>query len=100
MNAPNDKNAPKGLRGWWMSPPRSGLRLIIHPWEYRHLRGFARLHLASGIVLACLALVTLSMGGNDAKTYLFTMVFLAGGLAHLAFAFWELSIARSEAAGH
>ncbi|HET6865203.1 MAG TPA: hypothetical protein VFH80_04735 [Solirubrobacteraceae bacterium] len=82
-----------------MSPPRSGLRLIIHPWEYRHLRGFAQLHIAGGIVLACLALVTLSFGGADAKTYLWTMIFLVPGVAHLAFAHWELSIARSEAAG-
>jgi hypothetical protein len=82
-----------------MSPPRSGLRLLIAPPEYRRLRGFARLHLASGILLACLALITLSLGGNDAKTYLFTMVFLAGGVAHLAFASWELSILRSQAAG-
>ena len=24
MNAPNDNTAPKGLRGWWACPPRSG----------------------------------------------------------------------------
>jgi hypothetical protein len=97
MHAPN--NNSKGLRGWWMSPPRSGLRLIIHPWEYRHLRPFARLHIASGIGLACLTLVTLGFGGGDAKTYLWATVFLAPAVAHLVFGFWELSIARSQAAG-
>jgi hypothetical protein len=99
MRAPNDNSAPQGLRGWWTSPPRSGLRLLIAPPEYRHLRGFAGLHIAGGIVLACLALVTLGSGGTDAETYLWTMVFLAPGMAHLAFGFWEVSIARSQLAG-
>ena len=99
MHAPNDNGAPTGLREWWMSPPRSGMRLIINPWEYRHLRAAARIHIAGGIVLGCLALVTLTFGGADAKTYLWTMVFLAPAMLNLAFAFWLLSIARSQAAG-
>ena len=98
MNAMTSRTAPKGLRGWWTSPPRSGLRLVIAPWEYRHLRGWAGARIFFGAVLTILALITLSMGGADAKTYGFTMVFLAGGMAHLAFAYWELSIARSMAA--
>lgn len=95
MQAPNDNTARKGLRGWWTSPPRSGMRLIISPWEYRHLRAWARVRIASGSVLAGLGLVTLSFGGNDRKTYEWAMVFLAAALAHLAFAYWELTIARS-----
>ena len=75
------------------------MRLIIAPWEYRHLRAFARLRIGGGIVLAGLGLVTLSFGGTDAKTYGWTAAFLAAGLAQLAFAYWELSIARSAAAG-
>jgi hypothetical protein len=98
MNAPNDSTAPKGLRGWWASPPRSGMRRIIAPWEYRHLRGFARVHIASGIVLAGLGVVTLSFGGNDWKTYGWTMLFLAFAAAQLSFAEWELTIVRSESA--
>jgi hypothetical protein len=97
MHAPNRNTAPKGLRGWWTSPPRSGMRLIISPWEYRHLRAWAGVRIASGIVLAGLGVVTLSFGGNDSKTYGWTMAFLAAAAAHLAFAYWELSIARSEA---
>ncbi len=96
---PNDNSAPKGLRAWWTSPPRSGLRLIIAPFEYRHLRGFASFRIGGGIVLASLALVTLAFGGTDAKTYAWSMVFLAPAAAHFAFAFWELNIARSLAAG-
>ena len=98
MHAPNNNIAPKGLRGQWISPPRSGMRLIIPPWEYRHLRAFAGVRIASGIVLAGLGVVTLSFGGNDWKTYGWTMAFLAPGAANLAFAYWELSIARSAAA--
>jgi hypothetical protein len=96
MHAPNGNNAPKGLREWWRSPPRSGLRLLIHPWEYRHLRGFAQVRIASCVVLACLALLTLGFGGTDTKTYFWAAVFAAGGAAHLTFALWELSIARSQ----
>jgi len=74
------------------------MRLIISPWEYRHLRAWARVRIASGIVLAGLGVVTLSFGGNDWKTYGWTMAFLAVAAASFAFAYWELRIARSEAA--
>ncbi len=97
MHAPNSNTASKGLRAWWTSPARSGLLLIIAPWEYRHLRGWARVRIASGIVLAALGLVTLSFGGNDWKTYGWTLGFLAAAAAQLAFAYWELSIACSAA---
>lgn len=95
MQAPDNKPAPKGLRTRWTSPRRSGIRLIIAPWEYRHLRGFARVRIASAIVLTSLGLITLSFGGNDAKTYAWTLAFLAAAAANSAFAYWELSIARS-----
>jgi hypothetical protein len=98
MHAPNNNTAPKGLRGWWASPPRSGMRLIISPCEYRRLRAWAGVRMASGIALAGLGVVTLSFGGNDWKTYGWTMAFLAAAAADLAFAYWELSIARSAAA--
>jgi hypothetical protein len=96
MNAPNDNTAPRGLRGWWASPPRSGMRRVIAPWEYRHLRAWARVRIASGIALAGLGAITLSFGGNDLKTYGWTAAFLAAAAAHLSFAQWELTIARSE----
>jgi hypothetical protein len=97
MTAPNDNTARTGLRGWWTSPPRTGLRLIISPWEYRHLRAFASARIAGAVVLAGLGLVTLSVGGTDAKTYAWTIAFVAAAAAHLVFASWELSIARSTA---
>jgi hypothetical protein len=98
MNAPNDNIAAKGLREWWTSPPRSGMRLIISPWEYRHLRAWARVRVVSGVVAAGLSVVTLSFGGNDWKTYGWTLAFLAVAAANWAWAGWELRIARSAAA--
>ena len=93
-----DPNAGrKGLRARWMYPPRRGMRVVISPWEYRHLRGWAQLRIAGGVALTGLGLVTLAFGGSGWKTYGWTMVFLAAAAANLAFAYWELSIARSEA---
>ncbi len=96
MHARSNNTAPKGLRARWASPPRTGMRLIIAPWEYRHLRAFARVHIAGGLVAAVLGIVTLSFGGNDWKTYGWAMGFLAVAAANLAFAYWETRIARSE----
>jgi len=73
------------------------MRLVISPWEYRHLRPCATAHIAGGVVLAGLGLVTLTFGGNDWKTYGWMMAFLAAAAAHVAFAYWELKIARSTA---
>ena len=95
MYAPTDNTAPKDLRRWWASPPRSGRQRMISPWEYRHLRPWAGVRMASGIVVAGLGAVTLSFGGNDWKTYGWTMVFLALAAAQFSFAYWELTIARS-----
>ncbi|MFZ0976862.1 MAG: hypothetical protein WAN22_31885 [Solirubrobacteraceae bacterium] len=53
------------------------------------------MRIASAIVLTSLGLITLSFGGNDAKTYWWTLAFLAAAAANSAFAYWELSIARS-----
>ena len=88
----------KGLRGRWMYPPRRGMRVVISPWEYRHLRGWAQVRIAGGVAMTGLGIVTLAFGGSDWKTYGWAMAFLAAAAANLAFAYWELSIARSEAA--
>ena len=98
MPAPHDNTARSGLRAWWTSPPRPGMRLIISPWEYRHLRAWGGMRIASGIVLAGLGVVTLAFGTDDWKTYGWTMAFLAAAAAQLAFAYWELSIARAGSA--
>jgi hypothetical protein len=68
---------------------------IISPWEYRHLRTWAGVRIASGSVLVGLGAVTLSFGGNDWTTYGWTIAFLALAAAQFSFAYWELTIARS-----
>ena len=98
MNAPTDNSALTGLRGWWTSPPRSGMRLVIAPWEYRHLRAWATARIAIAIALVGLGAVTLILGGNNGTTYACTLAFFAGAAAHSAVASWLLHIADSEAA--
>ena len=97
MHAPNDNTAPRGLRGWWSSPPRSGMRRIIAPWEYRHPRAFARMRIVAGIVLAGLGVVTLVGGSFTAAAVGFGVLFLAAA-ASFAWAAWDLAIARSASA--
>jgi hypothetical protein len=98
MNAPNGDTAPKGLRGWWASPPRSGMQRIIAPWEYRHLRGFARVRIAAGVVLAGLGAVTLVGGSFTTVAVGWAMLFLAAAAGSFAWAAWDLAIARTASA--
>jgi len=98
MNAPTDNTAPRGLRGWWASPPRSGLQRIIIPWEYRHLRAFARVNIAAGIVLTGLGAITLVEGSFTTEAVVWAIVFLAGAALSLASAAWFLAIDRSASA--
>ena len=93
MNATND--SPKGLRGWWASPPRSGMQRIIWPFEYRHLRAFGRARITAGIVLVGLGAVTLIGGSCTAKAVGFAALFLAVAAVNFAGAAWYLAIARS-----
>jgi hypothetical protein len=98
MHAPNANTAPKGLRGRWASPPRSGMRRLIAPWEYRHLRAVARVRITAGIVLAGLGAVTLVGGSFTTKAVGFAALFLAAAGVSFAWAAWDLAIARSESA--
>jgi hypothetical protein len=95
MNAVNDNTAPKGLRGWWTSPPRSGMQRMIIPWEYRHLRGFARVRIAAGIVLVGLGAVTLVGGSFTTEAIGWAALFVAAAAGSFAWAAWDLAIARS-----
>ena len=90
MNAPNDNTAPKGLRGWWLSPPRPGRYRLINPWEYRHLRFFGVTRIAGGSVAAAAGVVCLSYG-----VYGWAAFFLILGALNLAGGRWYLTIARS-----
>ncbi len=90
MNAANDNTAAKRLRRWWFSPPRSGLQLLIYPFEYRHLRAFGITRIAGGIVAAAAGVICLSYG-----VYGWAAFFLVLGALNLAGGSWYLTIARS-----
>jgi hypothetical protein len=93
MHAPNDNRAPEGLREWWASPPRSGIRRLIAPWEYRHLRGSGVTRIAGGTVAAAAGVVCLSYG-----VYEWTAFFLVLGALNLAGGSWYITIARTASA--
>jgi hypothetical protein len=100
MHEPNDNTAPSSTTtGWhWGTPSRSGMQRIIAPWEYRHLRGWAGVRVASGTVLVGLGAVTLIGGSFSAKAAGWAALFLAAAAANFSFAAWELAIARSASA--
>jgi len=93
MNAPNDNTAAKGLRGWWLSPPRPGMQRLIIPWEYRHLRAFGITRIAGGAIAAAAGVVCLSYG-----VYGWAAFFLVIAALNLAGGCWYIAIARSPSA--
>ncbi len=90
MHAANDDAAGKGLRGWWASPPRTGMQRLIIPWEYRHLRAFGTTRVAGGFVAATAGVVCLSYAA-----YGWAAFFLVVGVLSLAVGYWFITIARS-----
>jgi hypothetical protein len=93
MNAPNDNTTAKGFRGWWLTPPRSGLQRFISPWEYRRLRGYGLARIVGGCVAAVPALICLGYG-----VYGWAAFFVVIAALNLAGGYWYLSIDRSAAA--
>jgi hypothetical protein len=87
MNTQDDNTAPKGL------PPRSGMRRLINPMVYRHLRGFGVTHIAGGCVQAAAGLVCLSY-----SVYGWAAFFLVLAALNLAGGYWYLTIDRSASA--
>ena len=100
MNAQNDNTTPSSTTTWWRwgTPPRSGMQRMIAPWEYRHLRAWARVRTAAGIVLAGLGTVTLFGGSFSPKAAGFAALLLVAAAGSFSFAAWERAIARSAAA--
>lgn len=90
MKAPNDNTAAKGLRGWWLCPPRRGMRRLLAPFEYRHLRLFGVTRIVGGTVAAVAGVVCLSY-----SVYGWAVFFLVLGALNLAGGYWELTIAGS-----
>ena len=93
MSAPDGNTAPKGVRGWWASPQRSGSRRLINPWEYRHLRASGATRIAGGSVLAFGGVLLLSNGA-----YRWATLFLVLGTLNLGGGIWYITVARSEPA--
>ncbi len=92
MHAPNDDTAPQGLRGWWASPPRSGMRRLIVPWEYHHLRASGVMRMAGGSILAGSGVLLLLY-----RSYGWAALFLVLAALNLAGGYWYITIARSAA---
>ena len=90
MNAPGDSTAARGLRGWWLSPPRPGLYRLISPWEYRHLRAAGITRLAGGGVAVGAGVVCLSYGARGWAAF-----FLVIGALDVAGGYWYLTIDRA-----
>ena len=90
MNAPNDNTAAKGLRGWWLTPPRPGLQRLIHPWEYRHIRAFGVMRIAGGLIAAIAGLICLGYGAH-----VWAAFFLIAAVLNLAGGSWYITIDRS-----
>jgi hypothetical protein len=93
VNASNDNTAPKGLRGWWLTPPRPGLQRLIHPWEYRRLRFFGVRRIAAGSVAAVVGFICLAY-----SAYGWAAFFLMVGALSITHGYWDLAIARSTSA--
>ena len=93
MSAFNDNTAARGLRGWWASPPRTGMERLIVPYEYRHLRFFGTMRIAGGSLAAVAGVICLSYGA-----YGWAALFLVIGALNLAAGHWLLTIARSASA--
>jgi hypothetical protein len=73
---------------------RSGMKRLIVPWERRHLRFFAYGRVVGGFVAMVCAMLTVSFGGADGKTFAWTAFFLVIAAANIAGGHWQLMIAR------
>jgi hypothetical protein len=93
MNATNNNTPARGLRGWWASPPRTGLQRLIVPYEYRHLRFFGTARIAGGAVAATAGVICLAY-----DAYGWAAFFLVLGALNLVGGSWYLNVDRSTAA--
>ncbi len=85
-----DGKHPMDVQNDNISPPPTGMRRLIVPWEYRHLRGSAITRIAGGSVAAAAGVVCLSYGVYD-----WAALFLVLGALNLGGGYWYITIARS-----
>src|ERR1700761_8060651 len=90
MSAVNRNAAPRGLRGWWQDPPRTGLQRLINPWEYRHLLPCGIARIAGGGVAAAAGFICLAYDAGGWAAF-----FLVIGALNFAGGCWYLSIPRA-----
>lgn len=93
MSASNGNTAPRGLRGWWLRPPRTGTHLLINPMEYRHLRFYGVTRIAAGAVAAGAGFICLSY-----HVYGWAAFFLVIGALNIGGGCWFVSIDNSRPA--
>ncbi len=72
------------------TPPRTGMRRLIVPWEYRHLRASGVTRIAGGSVAAAAGVVCLSYGAYEWAAF-----FLVLGALNLGGGYWYITVARS-----
>ena len=65
-------------------------RILIRSWEYKHLRFWVGYRVVAGLVLFMCGVLTLSY-----RSYGWAALFLVPAALNFAFAYWELTIARS-----
>jgi hypothetical protein len=68
----------------------TGFRRMLSPWAYKHLRGLAAVHFATGVLLAGVAVGLLSHG-----FYGWAILPLAGMAAHFGIGYADIAVARS-----
>jgi hypothetical protein len=82
MNASNDNTTLS----------RTGMRRVISPWAFDHLRLSANIRFAVTAFLVTLTALLFAFGHDG-----WAMLPLAGAVVNFAWGYWELTIARSAA---
>ena len=72
------------------TPPRTGMRRLIVPWEYHHLRAFGITRIAGGGIAATAGVICLAY-----EAYGWAAFFLAIGALNLAGGSWYIRINSS-----
>jgi len=72
------------------TPPRTGMRRLIVPWEYRHLRAFGITRIAGGGIAATAGVICLAY-----DAYGWAAFFLAIGVLNFAGGSWYIRINSS-----
>ena len=79
------------------APSRTGMRRIIPRFEFRRLRGMARVRIAVGAVGVGLGVITLVGGSFTPKAIGWAAFFLVLAALQFSVGYWYLGIIRSAA---